>query len=553
MHAAAGVTPMKRVRLSDKLLAVVMLATGIFALRSVYLTLSDKGVAERFASGSVSHPWDDPVLSVVRLAVFLSAGIACALGAWWLWTGRSTDRTEREPSREAPSFGRGARPHAVRRPALRLLLYAVPVIAILALVGDHFGPWRTPPQDSGVEQQLASEETAPEAAPNELAAAPDPDPATTSPEKAATPLQQAEQDGADDAGKTVAETTDAAGEEASWPQFVPAPGLSSPPQITAPPAPAQTTAPLPQPAPQPTQADGHHDAVVWLAVAPDGRSILSASTDHTIKLWDIDGKRLIRNVGQHKDMARSALFLPDGERALTAGDDGEIVLRSLADGAVLHVFSAVQHGGANKLALAQDGRRAVSVHEAGTAIVWDIENRSVLHILPGHDWPVVSVAMSPDGSRAISGSIDGTLKLWDTNAGRLIRSWRGHERGTYGAAFTSDGRQVLTGSGDYTIKLWDVETGREVRRFDGHSGTVYAVVISDDGERVLSGSLDGTARLWDMATGHEIAQFSGHAGPVYAVAFAADGAILTGGNDRTIRIWPAGGGEAVALFPGAPD
>ena len=49
--------------------------------------------------------------------------------------------------------------------------------------------------------------------------------------------------------------------------------------------------------------------VVWLAVSPDGHSLLSASTDHTIKLWDLDGKRLIRDLGIHKDMARSALFL----------------------------------------------------------------------------------------------------------------------------------------------------------------------------------------------------------------------------------------------------
>ncbi|TIS60951.1 MAG: WD40 repeat domain-containing protein, partial [Mesorhizobium sp.] len=83
----------------------------------------------------------------------------------------------------------------------------------------------------------------------------------------------------------------------------------------APAAPPQTVAPLPQaPPPQPTEPNGHREPVVWLAVAPDGHSIMSASTDRTIKLWDIDGKRLIRTLGIHKDMARTALFLPDGAR-----------------------------------------------------------------------------------------------------------------------------------------------------------------------------------------------------------------------------------------------
>jgi WD40 repeat protein len=119
--------------------------------------------------------------------------------------------------------------------------------------------------------------------------------------------------------------------------------------------------------------------------------------------------------------------------------------------------------------------------------------------------------------------------------------------------FTVDGRHLITGSGDYTIKLWDLDTGREVRRLEGHSGTVYAVALSADGKRLLSGSLDGTARLWDMDTGNETALFDSRSGPIYAVAFAADGTILTGGYDRTIRDWPAGGGDAVALFPGAPE
>ncbi|MER9545977.1 hypothetical protein NKI72_28695 [Mesorhizobium sp. M0437] len=121
------------------------------------------------------------------------------------------------------------------------------------------------------------------------------------------------------------------------------------------------------------------------------------------------------------------------------------------------------------------------------------------------------------------------------------------------AAAAADGHHVITGSGDYTIKLWDLDSGREVRRFDGHEGTVYALALSADGERLLSGSLDGTARLWDMETGNQLAMFDSQSGPIYAVAFAADGTVLTGGYDRSIRDWPAGGGDRMVLFAGAPD
>lgn len=541
---------MNRVSLFDRLLAVLLLGIGIMCFARLYLWLSGGGI------GALTGIMD----ARISVAVFLAAGVSSLLGAGWLWTGGGSDRSGQETSSRAPLFGRNVAARPARTPILRTVFAVFLLAALVALVADRFGTLpliaeqlASEGSESGpAPSQQQSSETGPVTSVEPAVDAPAPAP----PEQALAPEPPAGQDGV---GGTTAIGTPNLADEASWPELVLVPDLGSPPEITeqpaaaAPQVPSQTTVPMPPPVQLPTQPDGHRDAVVWLSVSPDGHSIMSASTDHTIKLWDIEGKRLIRTLGSHKDMARTALFLPDGKSALTAGDDGEVVLRSVADGAVLHVFSAPEHGGANKLALSPDGRRAASVHQAGTVIVWDIENRTVKHVLTGHDWSISGVAISPDASRAISGSIEGTLKLWDTDKGKLIRSWLGHERGTYGAAFTPDGRQVLTGSGDYTIKLWDVETGRELRRFNGHSGTVYVLDLSRDAKRLLSGSLDGTARLWDVDTGNEIAQFSGHSGPVYAVAFGPNDTIVTGGIDRTIRIWPAGGGEAIAMFPGAPE
>ncbi|TIL73390.1 MAG: WD40 repeat domain-containing protein [Mesorhizobium sp.] len=491
-------------RFIDRLLAMLLLAIGMLCFTRVYFALGGGGVGEGFASA--------------RLAFFAAAGVVSALAALLFWAGLLPGRSTHDP--KVPLFGRGAETQPGGRPRLRRLFTVVPFLAVLALVADQLSPWSRQPQDAG--KSLIAEQAVPSAPESQevtSAPAPKPEAAPASPSEVAL-----------------------------------APPVSPPEPAPAPAAPPQTVAPLPQaPPPQPTQPDGHREPVVWLAVAPDGHSIMSASTDRTIKLWDIDGKRLIRTLGIHKDMARTALFLPDGARALTAGDDGEIVLRQLADGAVLHVFSSGQNGGVNKLAISPDGKRAVSGHDTGRVIVWDIEKGSVQHVMPGHDWSISGVAVSPDGTRAISGSIEGTLKLWDIDAGKQLRSWHGHERGPYGVVFTADGRHLITGSGDYTIKLWDLDSGREVRRLEGHSGTVYALALSTDGKRLLSGSLDGTARLWDMETGSETALFDSRSGPIYAVAFAADGTVLTGGYDRTIRDWPAGGGDGVVLFAGAPE
>jgi WD40 repeat protein len=297
----------------------------------------------------------------------------------------------------------------------------------------------------------------------------------------------------------------------------------------------------------PSQKNGHIESIQWLAVAPGGKTFLSAGVDRTIKLWDIGDANVLRDVGRHKGSARTVAVLPDGAHALSAGDDGEIVLRAIADGSTQHVFAATAHGGVRRLAVSADGRRAVSTHTDGAAVVWDIAGRSLLHVLAPSG--IRTITISADGARAIGGGLDGQLRLWDIDGPSLSRTFGGHQGHIYAVAFTPDGARAVSGGFDRTLRLWDVTSGREVRSLVGHTDTVYALAVSGDGQRILSGSWDGTARLWDIETGKEVARFAPHDGPLNAVAFSADGDVLTGGADRAIRLWKPSG-ELVRLFPG---
>jgi WD40 repeat protein len=505
--------------------AVLSAAIGIWSLRIAYLLLG--GSLDTLRAGEIALG-----------ALLLTSGVLCVVGAFVL-VKRRLDRPRVTQPRDMPQFGRQAADSSGRGSPLAAVLTVAILAGAAGLAAQRFDllrPVDVPVVASPVQDTATPAPTPPAPAPQQV------QPTQVTQETSSAPSTPEPAPAAPAAGSAVQET-------AATPPTQPA--VAAP--EGEPDAPSVTTVPMPEQEALPSQADGHRDAVVWLSLSPDEGSFLSTSTDKTIKLWDLPGERLIRTVASHSDMARVAEFLPDGERIVTAGDDGDIVLRSLADGAPLHVFSTRDHGGVNKIAVSADGRRMVSGHEAGTVLFWDLEKRAALHVERAHGWPVAGVAISHDGRRALSGSIDGDLKLWNVESGDLIRYWGGHERGAYGMAFTRDGKRAVTGSGDRTIKLWDLESGRLVRQFDGHSQTVYAIALSDDDTRILSGSLDGTARLWDLENGTEIAQYVGHRGPVYSVAFGPEGTVLTGGYDRSIRIWREAGPLAVAVLAGAPQ
>ncbi len=113
------------------------------------------------------------------------------------------------------------------------------------------------------------------------------------------------------------------------------------------------------------------DSAVHLLDAQDGRRLVSAGEDRTVRLWDVEEAQERMVLLGHTDEIFAAAFHPDGSRFVTAGRDR--IIR-----------------------------------------VWDAETGELLVGLSGHTNYVFSLVFSPDGKTLVSGSGDNTVRLWDT-------------------------------------------------------------------------------------------------------------------------------------------
>ncbi len=282
--------------------------------------------------------------------------------------------------------------------------------------------------------------------------------------------------------------------------------------------------------------EGHTGPVMAVAYSPDGRRLVSASHDGTLRLWDVGSGQTIRVFRGHTDKVHSVVLSADGKQALSGARDKTLRLWDVDTGREVRRFTG-HTGAVTGVALSPDGLLAVSGGEDGTVRLWDVATGQERRRLGAFPKSVECVAFSHDGRRVLSGGWDQLVRLWDVASGRELRRFEGHTSGVKSVAFAPDDRRLVSGAEDRTVRVWDVDNGQEIRCFR-HREWVWGVAYSHDGRRVLSASWDRTACLWDVEGGREAQRLDPDTEEVLCVAFSPDDRYAaTAGSDKLVRLW----------------
>lgn len=250
-----------------------------------------------------------------------------------------------------------------------------------------------------------------------------------------------------------------------------------------------------------TTLTGHQAEVLSISFSPDGKTIASASSDKTVKLWSVSDGKLITTLKDkehtHTDQVNGVSFSRDGQIIASAGRDGTVKLWQ-RDGKWIRTINTLSKS-VNTLSksvldvsFSPDGEIVASANEDYTVKLWKVSDGSLIKTLNGHSNAVTSVTFSPDGETIASTSWDGTVKLW---RGEEITNLPGNGGSVEDVSFSPDGKMIAYAGNDNTVKLWN---GKFITNLTGHSNKVNAVSFSPDGKTVASASDDNTVILWNL-------------------------------------------------------
>lgn len=293
----------------------------------------------------------------------------------------------------------------------------------------------------------------------------------------------------------------------------------------------------------------HYAGVESAVFSPDGQFVLTASDDHTARIWNSKNGNLLATLSGHDNKIIYAEYSPNGELIVTSSFDHTARVWSAKDGALRAVLAH-----ADKLIRAHfssDSQRIVTSSFDQTARVWSIDG-TLLATLQGHTNTIDWATFSSDGRHIITASYDHTARLWNGTDYTLVAILRDHSNVVTSAEFSPDNQRVVTSSGDGTARLWSSVDGHLMTILQ-HGGWVDRATFSPDGHRIATASTDRTGRVWDSENGLLLLTLQGHVGGVGHISFSPDGRlILTDSADASARLWNADDGRLLVTLQPPP-
>ena len=220
-----------------------------------------------------------------------------------------------------------------------------------------------------------------------------------------------------------------------------------------------------------------------MALSSDDTFLVTSGDSNTIKIWDMDSKKVKRTLTGHEDSLRKVTCNAENTLIASASDDGTIRL-------------------------------------------WDIESGNTIRVLHNKHTKVWTIAFSPDSKYVASGSQDGIVCIWDIATGNCLKQVKSQdEYASDQLQFSADGSRLVSRSRWKNIFICNIGNAGIIN-ITGKSPFV-SFQLSTDGLLVRTMSLDGTINLWDAIDGSHVRGITNTVGQDSAVGtFSASGTSL---------------------------
>lgn len=228
---------------------------------------------------------------------------------------------------------------------------------------------------------------------------------------------------------------------------------------------------------------GHTGKVTAIAIAMDGKKLVSASEDKTVRVWDLlEGKEVAKRV--HPTPVPAVQVFPDGRIASATGTTVELWNPATPDMKPVATFSN-HKGMVTHIAVSRDGKHGISASVDMEICYWGGDDASLIASFRPHTDVVTSVGIDDLGLRAVSSGKDGKVVVYDLAQKKELSRYTAWTSAAMGASISPDGKRVVAASAE-KILCFDAATLKEMYALAPFRTKALCASFSKDGTKIIA-------------------------------------------------------------------
>ncbi|EOD28621.1 hypothetical protein EMIHUDRAFT_418542 [Emiliania huxleyi CCMP1516] len=248
--------------------------------------------------------------------------------------------------------------------------------------------------------------------------------------------------------------------------------------------------------------EGPTQGINWVCWHARGHVLLAGSEDATAWMWKVPEGAVMQIFSAHSASVSYGGFANGGRSVITASEDGTIRLWNPRAGTVEHcTHASPPHEPEAVTCLAPHPSQAVYLFgvESGAVKIAHAESGKLLASLPAHEDSVEAASFCECMPLAATGGMDGKLCIWDLNTYGLRHTCL-HGAGVIEAVWRRGSPLVFSCTVSKEVRLWDARSGACLNTLTGHTDAVLCLAVGypEAGAYLVSGSDDNTARVWAL-------------------------------------------------------
>lgn len=165
-----------------------------------------------------------------------------------------------------------------------------------------------------------------------------------------------------------------------------------------------------------------HKQPVWVSkFSPtEPTTLMSASDDLTVRLWDLPSQESTATFVGHQDYIRSGAFMPGQASGLLLSGSYDQTVKLWDPRAPSSAVMTFKHAAPVEAVLPMPSGTTILAAADNQISVLDVVAARPLQILKNHQKTVTSLCLASNNTRLVSGGLDGHLKVFETIAWNVV-------------------------------------------------------------------------------------------------------------------------------------